>query len=217
MLNLSCNVFFTIEAATRVAVYEPKRSAALNDPFVWVDVLSVVPFWMRLFIHTFEFTHPDYYLSHDNEHATWLRILEAAASIRFLKLCRYYEGAGLRARSANPSSSFSCRSCLIMVICFNHSVEVEYDLTYTLQLALARQNVSAAFLRARPAGVDGATCAPRTSARSWDRSTRSRAATLGTGIPTAIRNASACLWPAVPEHSGVHVVHGGYHHDRGLR
>ena len=113
---------------------------------------------MRLFIHTFEFTHPDYYLSHDNEHATWLRILEAAASIRFLKLCRYYEGAGLlvRALSKSVEQLFVPLFMLsIMVICFSTILyEVEYDRTiHDYNSHWLAQNVSAAFLRARPAGV----------------------------------------------------------------
>ena len=95
---------------------------------------------------------------HDNEHATWLRILEAAASIRFLKLCRYYEGAGLlvRALSKSVEQLFVPLFMLsIMVICFSTILyEVEYDRTiHDCNSHWLAQNVSAAFLRARPAGV----------------------------------------------------------------
>ena len=41
------NALFTLEACARIFCYEPNRRAALRDAFVWIDVLTVLPFWVR--------------------------------------------------------------------------------------------------------------------------------------------------------------------------
>ena len=41
------NVFFTLEALTRVITYTPLREAC-RSAILWLDVLTVLPFWVRL-------------------------------------------------------------------------------------------------------------------------------------------------------------------------
>ena len=61
-LNLVVNILFSLEAVARVVCYEPRRSAAFRDLFIWLDVLTVLPFWLRLGAHS-ESLVPSTYLS----------------------------------------------------------------------------------------------------------------------------------------------------------
>ena len=40
------SLFFTVEAVVRVSSYIPFRKARSNI-FIWLDVLTILPFWMR--------------------------------------------------------------------------------------------------------------------------------------------------------------------------
>lgn len=95
------NVCFTVEALVRVACYEPSPLEARHDAFIWLDVLCVVPFWLRVCIDGAA-ASGEVYLYY-GESMISLRVLEAFASFRLLKLCRYYEGAGLLMRAVGRS------------------------------------------------------------------------------------------------------------------
>ena len=45
--RLSFNIFFSLEAALRVASYIPLRRA-FRDPFVWLDFCTIMPLYMRI-------------------------------------------------------------------------------------------------------------------------------------------------------------------------
>ena len=120
--------------------------------------VQVVPFWIRIAFNPQTAT-PDKYFSNASVDMTALRIIEALASIRLLKLCRYYEGAGLLMRALGRSVEqlyVPMFMLLIMVICFSTVLyELEYDRTIHDCAALWRtQNVTSLFLRSQPRGVD---------------------------------------------------------------
>ena len=86
-------LLFTVEAFIRVVAYIPFHMC-YRDPFIWLDILTVVPFLIRLLSTAFR-GDP---LITDNL-SQGQRVLEALGSIRLLKLCRYDEGASLLARA----------------------------------------------------------------------------------------------------------------------
>jgi len=63
---------------------------ALLDGFIWLELITIVPFVVRLATHGGDVT-PVLPKAQ--------RVLESLSSLRLLKLCRYYEGAGLLARA----------------------------------------------------------------------------------------------------------------------
>jgi hypothetical protein len=85
--NFAFNIFFTAEAFVRVLCYEPTRAAALHDAFIWLDVLTILPFWLRVGCYPHTLTPAHYLISTGNK-SDWLRLVEACASLRLLKLCR---------------------------------------------------------------------------------------------------------------------------------
>ena len=50
MLSFVFNVLFTLEALLRVATYLPLR-AAWRDASLWLDCVTVIPFWVRPHAH----------------------------------------------------------------------------------------------------------------------------------------------------------------------
>ena len=78
--RLGFNVIFTLEAAARVLTYQPMRFA-LRSPILWLDVLTVVPFWVRLTVDPGCFTPANYYLRKPTALDFLLRILESLASV----------------------------------------------------------------------------------------------------------------------------------------
>ena len=92
VIAYACNAFFLLEAVMRVGCYMPFRDL-FRDPFIYLDVLTVVPFLVRLATHGTSLARI----------AQGQKVLEACGSIRMLKLCRYYEGASLLARAFSRS------------------------------------------------------------------------------------------------------------------
>ena len=84
-IRTASGIFFLTEAIVRVVCYIPLHRAIL-DPFIWLDCLTPLPFVISLALGT-----------------RALPIAEAWGSLRLLKLCRYYEGAGLLAKALRLS------------------------------------------------------------------------------------------------------------------
>jgi hypothetical protein len=144
------NVIFSIEAVLRLLTYQShefdRRSWLLHllgSGIVWLDVLCCIPFWLRVGLCP-ETLQPAHYFDRalpldpvagglDLQTTIFdvIRLMEAMASIRLLKLARYYEGAALLARSMAKSSSqllVPMFMLLTMVVCFSTVlVEVEWD------------------------------------------------------------------------------------------
>ena len=94
------NVVFSFEAGLRFVSYYPLSSGG-RDPILYLDVLTVLPFWLRLLVHPSSMT-PDGYLDVSRRGMT-IRVLEAFSSLRLLKLCRYYDGATLLVHAISHS------------------------------------------------------------------------------------------------------------------
>ena len=112
------NILFTIEAVLRVSCYIPAK-AAVYDVFVWLDWLTIIPFWVRRLGFSSTLNGNIYLETSQREEA--LRIFEALCSLRLLKLCRYYEGAALLVRAVNKSLKqlyVPLFMLLLMVFCF---------------------------------------------------------------------------------------------------
>ena len=60
------NVAFTIEAALRVSSYMP-LSKAHRSIILWLDVLTVVPFWLRLLILPSTLLSPSLYFARQQD------------------------------------------------------------------------------------------------------------------------------------------------------
>ena len=118
VLRYFFNVIFSLEAFARICSYQPMK-AALKDPFVWIDVATVLPFWLRLMALPNTVT-PGTYLVYDLDHQG-MRVLEAVSTVRLLKLCRYYDGAGLLYKAAKKALQqlfVPLFMLLILVFCF---------------------------------------------------------------------------------------------------
>ena len=88
--SIACNALFVVEAIARVTCYVPFRDF-VRDPFIWLDVLTVVPFlWALATYLPRQGTAPE----------KAQRVIEAFAQLRLIKLCRYYEG--VRPPDLNP-------------------------------------------------------------------------------------------------------------------
>jgi hypothetical protein len=91
------NIFFFLEAVLRVGCYIPLRDV-YRDPFIWVDVLTPVPFlvsWMMGGTYA--------------ERA--LPVMDAWASIRLLKLSRYTEATALLGQAVRAAERSCHRRC----------------------------------------------------------------------------------------------------------
>ena len=84
-MRVLCNACFLAEACALAFVYIPRR-AALRDPFIWLEVVAVLPFAIRsiCYPHTLS---TDRYLAY-GEVPTALRVFESLSSVRVLKVCR---------------------------------------------------------------------------------------------------------------------------------
>ena len=87
--RLVLNLAFTLEAALRVTSHHPLAEAYL-EPSLWLDVLTVVPFWVRLAVVPRSLATPAEYLAFQIERNAnpIIHTLDAFASIRLLKLAR---------------------------------------------------------------------------------------------------------------------------------
>ena len=156
IISDACNALFVCEAVCRVVCYVPMRRA-ISDTFLWIDVLTVLPFLVRCC--AFPSLLPD----SSAAAPPWLRVLESFAQVRLLKLCRYYEGADLLARAFSRSLrqlSVPLFLLLIIMVCCSAALyHIELDATALHCRRLWRkQGVPQAFLSAHSAGV-GWTCA----------------------------------------------------------
>ena len=148
--SVALNAILTLEAVVRVMCYEPSRVAALRDAFVWLDVICILPLWVRFLVFPQLTSLP--------RSAGAMRVFVALASVRLLKLCRYYEGAALLALALHRSIEqlhVPLFMLLIMVIAFS-------TLLFTMELSpiindckqwWVDAGVAASFLRAHPEGV----------------------------------------------------------------
>lgn len=105
---------------------------------LWLDALCCVPFWLRVIVVP-ETLRPQSYFARNL--ATTLngtagaydaiRVLDGLASIRLLKLARYYEGAGLLVRSITKSVNqllVPMFMLLLMTVCFSAVLfEIEWS------------------------------------------------------------------------------------------
>ena len=100
LLRLYFSVLFTIEGVLRVIAHE-NLSAATRDYMVYIDLLSVGPFWLRVALFPSSMQLGSYFLRHTRP--TWLRALEAAGDFRLLKLSRNFAGATLLVNAISRS------------------------------------------------------------------------------------------------------------------
>lgn len=123
------NIIFSLEAAVRVVSYQPRPMAAFRDPFTWVDILTVVPFWARLVV--LRNSYGTSYLLRNKGGEQFFRVLEALSTVRLLKLCRYYEAALLLYHAVRDSLSqlfIPMFMLLIMAFVFASIIfEIEWD------------------------------------------------------------------------------------------
>lgn len=156
MIQFILNALFTFEALLRLVSFEPSLRAALRDPFVLLDLCTCIPFWVRLALHP-DSLEADNYLR-INEVPQAVRIFEALASLRLLKLCRYYDGATLLARAVSRSLQqlgVPFFMLAIMLFCFAAIMfEIEWDpeVEQCMQLWMD-EGVERDFLVSRPDGV----------------------------------------------------------------
>ena len=131
--------FFVTEALLRVSCYIPFNRVFL-DPFIWLDCLTPLPFLFGLFFGR-------------------LPVLEAWGSIRLLKLCRYYEGAGLLARAFRLSIEqlgVPLFFLATMVVCCSsvlYQVEFDANVQACAQHWRDEAGLPEEFLFANPGGV----------------------------------------------------------------
>ena len=92
--------FYTIETVLRFVTFIPFHQS-IRDPFVWLDVVTVLPFWIRLLTVPASLT-PANYLDSTIRPMT-LRVFEGLAMFRLFKLTRYYEGSHLILRAVLKS------------------------------------------------------------------------------------------------------------------
>ena len=200
-IAMACNGVLTLEACARILCYLPRRAAALRDPFVWLDALSVLPFWLFLMLNLgLRANRPT-----ATESTSWyLRLLVSLGSVRLLKLCRYYDGAGLLVRALSRSAKqlyVPLFMLLLMVVSFStllyaleFSSEVHACATYWEEA-----NVTPAFLLAHPDGVTWTCDVCEAAVAGRDRAGASRVGDMCTtcngwpdGHPECVGSVLAC-------------------------
>ena len=140
--------FFTFEGLIRFIGHNPLRNA-LRDHNVYLDLLSVGPFWMRGFLYPASMSVDLYLIRH--ERPLWIRILESAGDFRLLKLSRGYYGAELLVRALSRSMRellIPAFMLSIMVVTFSSVMyDIEWDAHgYKCQLHWEAQGVGRYFL-----------------------------------------------------------------------
>ena len=156
--EVTLNVLFTLEAMTRVATYQPALTHAIRSPILWLDVLTVVPFWLRVSIDPTYFRAVSFNARAPGDLDFFLRVAESLASLRLLKLARYYEGAELLQRAMARAASqllVPMFMLFIMVVCFSGLlIELEWDATIDRCIdAWVAQGVSRQFIHSHRDGV----------------------------------------------------------------
>jgi hypothetical protein len=180
------NVFFTFEALARFIAYYPLRECT-RDVFFFIDLLTNLPFWLRLLVHPKTLMDPDSYLA-TIERNQAVRVCEALASLRLLKLSRYYDGAALLARAITDALQQLFVPLFMLVImmfsfaCIMFEIEWDDQVGTCLQLWM-EMGIERSFLTERPHGVDW-TCDVCNSTLMVDSNTRA----CVEGIPTDVCN-----------------------------
>ena len=151
-----------MEALARTLSFVPLRRV-YKDVFCWLDIITVIPFWIRFFVYPASLT-PEFYLDNTTRSMT-IRVLESLAMFRLLKLVKYYEGSILIARAVVKSVSqllVPLFMLFAMVMLFSMIVyDLEHDTQIERCLKLWRaQGITSSFFAANPAGVawDCETC-----------------------------------------------------------
>ena len=115
-------LFFTAEATLRLigtSTIVPLRKG-LAQGTIYLDLLSVVPFWLRLLFYPTSVTAAAYLLPHSRP--LWLRIFEAAGEFRLLKAARNSSGLELLVSAISRSLRellIPCFMLAIMVVAFS--------------------------------------------------------------------------------------------------
>ena len=99
--KLIFNCIFTVEALLRIMTFTPFH-AVHKSLFVWLDLLTVAPLWIRFAVLPQSMTVAEYL---NKMGGITIRGIEALAAFRIFKLCRYFEGASILAISVGRAMS----------------------------------------------------------------------------------------------------------------
>ena len=155
--KIGFNFFFNVESFIRIWSFFP-REEAWKDPFTWLDVLTLIPFYVRVgFYPDTLFDATSASLSQAGRPLR-MRLLEACQSFRMLKLCRYYEGAQLLNRAvAAAAVQLLVPLFMLLILVYNFSsllYEIEWEGAIHDCVELwAAEGVARDFLAASPGGV----------------------------------------------------------------
>jgi hypothetical protein len=97
--------FFTFEAALRMLSNAP-LTRSLCQPMFYLDLLVVLPFWLRLLLYPDSVHVATYLVPHARP--VWLRVFEAAGEFRLMKLSRNSTAVGMcvaRGLDLDPTSA----------------------------------------------------------------------------------------------------------------
>ena len=126
-LRIYFNITFTIEATMRFVGHMPLKRALL-DPILWLDLWSILPFWLRLIAFPSSVTIERYLLRHSRP--LTVRTLEASGMARLLKLSSHYYGAELLAKAiSRASNELLVPGFLLVILCLACSAMV-YDIEW---------------------------------------------------------------------------------------
>ena len=162
--KLIFNCIFTVEALLRIMTFTPFH-AVHKSLFVWLDLLTVAPLWIRFAVLPQSMTVAEYL---NKMGGITIRGIEALAAFRIFKLCRYFEGASILAISVGRAMSqllVPLFMLTLMVLGFAAILfEIEYDSDVHACNALwMAEGVDRKFLKANPHGVvwDCSVCATK--------------------------------------------------------
>ena len=157
---------FTFELVLRCISFSPLRKA-LAEPFVWLDIVCIVPFWVRVFMYPTSVTSAGYLLRHNRPLV--IRTLESVAMFRLLKLSKNYSGAELLAKAIVRSTNellVPLFMLAIMTVSFSSIMyDIEWDQTsYDCAELWKAHGVDRTFLLANRGGADWScdVCEPST-------------------------------------------------------
>jgi len=181
---------FSLEALLRCLTHQPSLLAAWRSPVLWCDVLSTMPFWLRVALAPETLTPSGYFsrAADDDPLRAALRIAQPLATLRLMQMARYYEGAELLLLSVKKSLNqllVALFMLSIMAVCTSALlVEIEWSpaIARCVELwvhgggagggagadggswALDDVAVTSAFIETHPRGVEWTceqACAPR--------------------------------------------------------
>ena len=181
-------IFYSVEAAVRTLTFIPIYKIH-HDFFVWLDLITIIPFWSRFVLFPCSLTI-DGYLDFTTRPMT-IRVFESLAMIRLLKLTRYYEGSHLIARALTKSLSQLLVPLFMltnMIFFFSMIIyDIEWDASIAACVKLWRaEGVTTAFMEAKPGGVDwGCDACTLTSTTAEGRETLRQQCLTCRGYPDA--------------------------------